>query len=344
MSSEEEIPPLVDYVALVRPAPTESKLWSVGVDVSNSGFVFEKDGFTKFYIHHSGRPYFTSTHTTLSPARSSANQTVIPRINAINEPKQLLFENNSEIRLNKDWSIGQLRPMIYNATYDVKINLNNVTQTNDNGFTLIDFNLLRKNKQISSQQTQQQTQAQANKMMNLNASLSVVSVESAQQIVSGKNSLGDKEMKPTGNLHSQLQQSKKTQEQSNMVGMDTVDKTEEKLNEMEELNEILPEFVTYYPCKEHNHNHVWYWIKMVTYFDNNGVPIDFVCDDINNEMTKSQSSNSAVTKTKMNKNARIRSDSLQKEYNYRNYSTDELLKLSVQCAPQPTNASYVLFP
>lgn len=436
MSGEEaDLPPLIDYVALVRPKPSESKIWTIGIDASNNGFVFENNGVPRMYIHNSGRAYVPATTTILSPAISGLNRpSHIPRINKIHQPNRALFENQSQIRLNKEWSIGQLRPIVYNARYDVNLNLVNVTHTQDNGFTLLNpnptitklkngnydnspshnsNNRINNKKNNSSTRPMSQPAPHINKQLankngngstnigntnqwkesgshrneplfrqssnrsnasnasdtmnsnnnslnlnsnnsnnsstnndnnnslyaenaskkNLNSSLSIGSVGSSFGQTSSLNDTSLSSQPPvpnqpppklTSNLHSQLQrktlQTVKQKEEINVNAQSLDDANVNNNGNIENGNfkDSTSNILTYYPCREHNHNHVWYWVKLIQYFENRRMSIN----DFENMS-----------------NPRIRSESLQREYNYRNYSTEELLKLSVQCSSQPTPAS-----
>ena len=111
-------PPLVDLVALITPKQiAHSKKWSVGVNYTSTSIIFEYLESARLAIQNDGRLFIPSAKKTLSSTHSSLSQsqTSIPRISHIAVPRTIYFSNNAVVRINREWHIGELLPIMYTA-------------------------------------------------------------------------------------------------------------------------------------------------------------------------------------------------------------------------------------
>ena len=111
-------PPLVDLVALITPKQiSNSKKWSVGVNYTSTSIIFEYLESARLAIQNDGRLFIPSAKKTLSSTHSSLppSQTNIPRISHISVPRTIYFSNNAVVRINREWHIGELLPVMYTA-------------------------------------------------------------------------------------------------------------------------------------------------------------------------------------------------------------------------------------
>ena len=109
-------PPLIDLVTLITPKQIEnSKKWSVGVNYTSTSIIFEYLDKARLSIQNDGRLFkpprstLSSTHSSLSPS-----QTNIPRISHIAVPRTFILITML-CRINREWHIGELLPVIYTA-------------------------------------------------------------------------------------------------------------------------------------------------------------------------------------------------------------------------------------
>ncbi len=111
-------PPLIDLIALITPKQIEnSKKWSVGVNYTSTSIIFEYLESARLAIQNDGRLFIPSAKKTLSSTHSSlsASATNIPRISHIAVPRTIYFSNNAVVRINREWHIGELLPVMYTA-------------------------------------------------------------------------------------------------------------------------------------------------------------------------------------------------------------------------------------
>ena len=111
-------PPLIDLIALITPKQIEnSKKWSVGVNYTSTSIIFEYLESARLAIQNDGRLFIPSAKKTLSSTHSSLSpsQTNIPRVSHIAVPRTIYFSNNAVVRINREWHIGELLPVMYTA-------------------------------------------------------------------------------------------------------------------------------------------------------------------------------------------------------------------------------------
>ena len=128
-------PPLIDLITVITPKQIEnSKKWSVGVNCTSTALLFEYLNKSRLSIQSDGRLFIPSSSKTLSASYSSSvslsKNKLIPHISHISPPRPLYFNNNAVIRINREWHIGELLPIIYKAN----INPPNISNETKNDF------------------------------------------------------------------------------------------------------------------------------------------------------------------------------------------------------------------
>eukprot|EP01084_Bolivina_argentea_P105581 189067_1 len=139
-SKEEAGPPLIDMAALITPKQNKhSKKWSVGVNYTSTAIIFEYLESARLCIQNDGRLFIPSSKKTLSATHSSlpAQSICIPHISHISVPRTINFNNNSVIRINREWHIGELLPIMYSANINPPNINTNENIKNNNEYTSI---------------------------------------------------------------------------------------------------------------------------------------------------------------------------------------------------------------
>eukprot|EP01084_Bolivina_argentea_P266804 452691_1 len=138
-------PALVDMVALITPKQIKnSKKWSVGINYTSTAIIFEYLETARLSIQNDGRLFLPGPKKTLTATHSSlaSHLTSIPRISHISVPHTIYFNNNSVVRINTQWHIGQLLPIMYTANINPPITNNKTPINNNNNNANNEYNMV----------------------------------------------------------------------------------------------------------------------------------------------------------------------------------------------------------